>query len=167
MPLPAKNGTKNPRYLILQDSYLLKDKMLHCKNDILDGWTAVPSNKSCINVWVFISPLLLSGAFPNSCIQPTRLQHDLLNKTVRSLCRPVTDADAIWSQMQSGHKCKCNLVTNANAIQSQMPMLVTNRQMCSKCISAKECEETPLSSVHTMTSFESSTITAKTWRVQV
>ena len=115
---PQKNGTKNPRYLILQDSYLLKDKMLPCKNNILDGWTAVPSNKSCINVWVFISPLLLSSAFPNSCIQPTRLQHDLLNKTLRSLCRPVTDA--IWSQMQSGHKCKCNLVTNANAIQSQV-----------------------------------------------
>ena len=136
MPLPAKNGTKNPRYLILQDSYLLKDKMLHCKNNILDGWTAVPSNKSCINVWVFISPLLLSGAFPNSCIQPTRLQHDLLNKTVRWLCRPVTDADAIWSQMQSGHKCKCNTVKS-------VPMLVTNHQMCSKCISAHDVKRLP------------------------
>ena len=120
---PQKNGAKNPRYLILQDSYLLKDEILHCKYNILDGcWTAVPSNKSCINVWVFISPLLLSGAFPNSCIQPTRRQHDLLNKTVRWLCRPVTDADAIWSQiqMQSSHIYKCNLFAYTNAIWSHI-----------------------------------------------
>ena len=201
MPLPAKNGTKNPRYLILHDSYLLKDEILHCKYNILDGcWTAVPSNKSCINVWVFISPLLLSGAFPNSCIQPTRRQHDLLNKTLRWLCRPVTDADAIWSQMQmqsghiykcnlfaytnaiwsqmqmqsghiykcnlvtnanqSGHKCKCNTVTNANA--SHKPPNVLKMYQCTLC--AQECEETPLTSVHTMSSFESSTITANTWK---
>ena len=125
MPLPAKNGTKNPRYLILQDSYLLKDNLLHCKNNILDGWTAVPSNKSCINVWVFISPLLLSGAFPNSCIQPTRLQHDLLNKTVRSLCRSVTDADAIWSQMQMQYSHKC-----ANA--SHQPPNVLKMYQCTR-----------------------------------
>ena len=131
MPLPAKKGTKNPRYLILQDSYLLKDEILHCKYNILDGcWTAVPSNKSCINVWVFISPLLLSGAFPNSCIQPTRLQHDLLNKTVRWLCRPVTDADAIWSQMQCSHKCKCNIVTSANA--SHKPPNVLKMYQCTR-----------------------------------
>ena len=163
MPLPAKNGTKNPRYLILQDSYLLKDNLLHCKNDILDSWTAIPSNKSCINVWVFICPLLLSGAFPNSCIQPTRRQHDLLNKTVRWLCRPVTDADAIWSQVQSGHKCKCNIVTSANA--SHKPPNVLKMYQCTLC--AQECEETPLTSVHTMSSFESSTITANTWKKQV
>ena len=169
MPLPAKNGTKNhPRYLILQDSYLLKDKILHCKNIISDGWTAVPSNKSCINVWVFISPLLLSGAFPNSCIQPTRLQHDLLDKTLTMQPGHIYKCNLVkYIQMQSGHRCKCNLVTNANAIQSQVPMLVTNRQRCSKCISAQECEETPLSSVHTMSSFESSTITANTWKEQV
>ena len=164
MPLPAKNGTKNPHYLILQDSYLLKDEILHCKNNILDGcWTAVPSNKSCINVWVFISPLLLSGAFPKSCIQPTRRQHDLLNKTVRWLCRPVTDADAIWSQMQCSHKCKCNIVTSANA--SHKPPNVLKMYQCTLC--AQECEETPLTSVHTMSSFESSTITANTWKKQV
>ena len=140
---PQKNGTKNPRYLILQDSYLLKDNLLHCKNYILDGWTAVPSNKSCINVWVFISPLLLSGAFPNSCIQPTRCNMTCWTKQCADY------AGRSQMQMQSGHKCKCNLVTSANA--SHKPPNVLKMYQCTLC--AQECEETPLSSVYTMSSF--------------
>ena len=53
--------------------------------------------------------------------------------------------------MQYSHK-------HANA--SHKPPNVLKMYQCTLC--AQECEETPLTSVHTMSSFESSTITANT-----
>ena len=92
----------------------------------------------------FYFPIVVVRRFPKQ-LHPTDSaatwlaeQNSTLSMQAGHRCRCNLVTNAIWSQMQmqSSHKCKCNTVTS-------VPMLVTNRQMCSKCINAHDVKRLP------------------------